>query len=435
MPLNALEAGLPWTFETFPQYLDVVDRAPKRANVAALIGHTALRFFVLGEDATERIATADEVARMRALVGEALDAGAVGFSTSRSPGHVGAYGRPVPSRVGEQSEVFEIARALGDRGKGTFESTYAPDFWVDEFAALAREIGRPVTWAAIVSQKMNPGYAPDLVARTKAHGGSVIPQITCMPIVVQVQLSDPFPLVNVPAFNEVLEQPRERRAELYRSERWRADARAQVPPLWGNMLYDCVVAESDVHGALIDGVTMGEIAAQRGVDPIDAMADLALQDDLRTRFRITMTNDDEDQVGMLLKEKGLLLGLSDAGAHTSQLNDAKYATYLLQRFCRERADLSWEEGVWRITGHPAQVYGLADRGVIRPGAHADLVAFDPATVGPGKTVRVTDFPAGASRLVSRPTGIEHVWVAGQQVRRAGADIEGVRPGRLLRNGV
>lgn len=434
MPLDALEAGLPWTFETFPQYLDVVDRAPKRANVAALIGHTALRFFALGDDATERAATAAEIEQMRAIVGAALDAGAVGFSTSRSPGHVGAYGKPVPSRVCDRDEIFALARVLGERGRGTFESTYAPDLWVDEFAALAAQIGRPVTWAAIVTQKANPGYAPDLVARTRAHGGSVYPQITCMPIVVQVQLSDPFPLVNVPAFNEILELPRDQRAARYRDRDWRAAAAAQIPPLWGDAIATSVVEESSSHPRLVNGPTLGELAAQRGVDPIDVMADVALDDELHTRFRVTMTNDDEDQVGVLLGDKSLLLGLSDAGAHTSQLNDAKYATYLLQRFVRERGDLSWEDAVWRLTGHPAEVYGLADRGAIRPGAHADLVAFDPATVGPGATVRVRDFPAGADRLVSYPTGVEHVWVAGQQVRRHGADLDGVRPGRLLRHG-
>jgi N-acyl-D-aspartate/D-glutamate deacylase len=136
-----------------------------------------------------------------------------------------------------------------------------------------------------------------------------------------------------------------------------------------------------------------------------------------------------------LGDKAMMVGLSDAGAHTSQLCDANYTTHLLARFVRERGDLSIEDAVWRLTGHPALVYGLTDRGVLRPGAMADLVAFDPATVGGGSETRVHDFPGGADRLVAHPTGIEHVWVRGTAVRRDGVDLPGVRPGRLLRKGV
>jgi N-acyl-D-aspartate/D-glutamate deacylase len=148
-----------------------------------------------------------------------------------------------------------------------------------------------------------------------------------------------------------------------------------------------------------------------------------------------MTNDDEEQIAELLGDKAMMVGLSDAGAHTSQLCDANYTTYLLKRFVRERGDLTIEDAVWRLTGHPALVYGLTDRGVLCPGAMADLVAFDPATVGGGHETRVHDFPGGADRLVAHPTGIEHVWVRGTAVRRDGVDLAGVRPGRLLRKGV
>jgi N-acyl-D-aspartate/D-glutamate deacylase len=194
------------------------------------------------------------------------------------------------------------------------------------------------------------------------------------------------------------------------------------------------VAESDAHPELVDGPTLAKLAAERGVDPLDVMVDLGLAEDLATRFRVTMINDAESQIAELLSHPRLMVGLSDAGAHTSQLCDANYATHLLARFVRELGAISLETGVWRLTGHPATVYGLAGRGVIEPGAHADLVAFDPTTVGTTRAERVHDFPGGADRLVARSTGIEHVWVAGTAVRRAGADLEGVRPGRLLRAG-
>jgi N-acyl-D-aspartate/D-glutamate deacylase len=193
-----------------------------------------------------------------------------------------------------------------------------------------------------------------------------------------------------------------------------------------------VVAETTRHRGLINGPTMRARAGSER-EPLDEMVELTLQDPT-TRFRIAMTNDDEEQVATLLKDKAMMVGLSDAGAHTSQLCDANYTTHLLARFVRERGDLTIEDAVWRLTGHPALVYGLTDRGVLRRGAVADLVAFDPATVGGGHEDRVHDFPGGADRLVARPSGVEHVWVRGTAVRRDGLDLDGVRPGKLLRNG-
>ncbi len=194
-------------------------------------------------------------------------------------------------------------------------------------------------------------------------------------------MSDPFPFANIPAFAEILGQPHEGRAALYARDDWRARARPQLRELWGAMLETTVVAESTAHPDLVDGPPLGKLAAERGVDPLDVMIDLALAEDLGTRFRVTMINDAESQIAELLSHPRLMVGLSDAGAHTSQLCDANYATHLLARFVRELGAISLETGVWRLTGHPATVYGLAGRGVIEPGAAADLVAFDPVTVG------------------------------------------------------
>jgi N-acyl-D-aspartate/D-glutamate deacylase len=371
---------------------------------------------------------------MHAVVDGAIRAGAIGFSTSRSPGHVGAYGKPVPSRAASIDELRTLARVLRERGEGTFEAVYGPDFWVDELGALAAELGRPVTWAAIVTQAADPSYAADLASRTARIGGSVHPQIACRPLVVQITLADPFPLANVPAFGEILRLPHEKRAARYAMADWRASARGGIAEHWGTLFDRVVVDESATHADLVHGPTISELAASRNVDPVDVLVDLALAEDLRTRFRIVMTNDDEDQIGELLGDRGLLLGLSDAGAHTSQLCDANYATHLLARFVRERKDLTLEAAIWRLSAHPAEIYGLADRGVIRAGAAADLVAFDPDAIGTGQLERVHDFPGGADRLVSRGTGIEHVWVNGVAVRRDGEDIAGARPGRLLRHG-
>jgi N-acyl-D-amino-acid deacylase len=438
MPLEALQAGIPWTFETFPEYLDAVDSEPTRCNVAALLGHTPVRFNVLGEQATERSATSAEVARMREIVAEGMAAGAIGFSTSRSESHRGAYGRPVPSRLAELSEIWELAGAVGDAGHGTIEATWGPDFHVEECARLAADIGRPITWAAIMVIRDHPEMSVDLERRVAAAGGAgtlVFPQVACRPIVAQVTLADPAPLANVPAFGEILSLDRHARPGLYADPQWRERAYAGVREKWGNKLDEATVQETGIHHALLGGPTLGELAAERGGTALDVAVDLALAEDLATRFRIVMINDDEEQVGRLLQNRSMLLGLSDAGAHTSQLCDANFATYLLQRWVRELGVLSLEDAVWRLTGQPAEVYGLTGRGTIAPGSIADLVAFDPETVGTGPLERIVDFPGGADRLVAPSSGIEHVWVSGHHTRIDGKDVPDARFGRVLRGGI
>jgi N-acyl-D-aspartate/D-glutamate deacylase len=438
MPLEALRAGIPWTFTSFPEYLDAVDAEPLRCNVAALLGHTPLRFHVLGEEATERIATPGEVQRMREIVAEAIAAGAIGFSTSRSESHRGAFGKPVPSRLAELEEIWTLAGELGAAGKGTVEATWGPDFHVEECAQLSADIRRPVTWAAIMVVRDNPAMSQDLEQRVAAAGGAgvrVFPQVACRPIVAQVTLADPAPLANVPAFGEILSLDRAQRPALYGDPAWRERAYAGVREKWGNKLDEATVQETTIHDELRDGPTLGELATQRGGTALDVAVELALAEDLATRFRIVMINDDEAQVGRLLQNPSMLLGLSDAGAHTSQLCDANFATYLLSRWVRELGVLTLEQAVWRLTGQPAQVYGLEGRGRIAPGAVADLVAFDPATVGTGPLERIVDLPGGADRLVAPSIGIEHVWVAGRQTRVDGKDIPDARHGRVLRNGL
>ncbi|MCU1367965.1 MAG: Amidohydrolase 3 [Ilumatobacteraceae bacterium] len=436
MPLAALQAGIPWTFETFPEYLDALEALPLRVNVAALIGHTPLRLYVMGDDATEREATDAEVASMKAIVAEAIEAGAIGFSTSRSASHLGAYGKPVPSRAAALSEIWALAGALGDAGKGTIEATWGPDLFVDEFARMAEDIGRPVSWAAIMAGRNQPGYS-DSVAERVEVGGNVHPQVACRPIVVQIALNDPFPFANVPAFGEILARARADRPELYLDPEWRARADPQMRAAWGDILDHACVAESAAHPELQFGATLAELAAERGdgATAIDVMVSIARADGFDTRFLVAMTNDDEDAVGRLLGNDQLLLGLSDAGAHTSQLCDANYATHLLGHWVREKGLLSLEKAVWRLTGHPAMVYGMTDRGVIAEGAVADLVAFDPDTVGTTLPQRVYDFPGGADRLVAHSIGIRHVWVGGTAIRSDDNDLAARGTGRLLRNGI
>ena len=251
---------------------------------------------------------------------------------------------------------------------------------------------------------------------------------------MQLTLADPGPLARAQAFSEVLAVPHDRRAAVYADPEWRVRARPDLAWAWGSRFGQIFVQETEVHTDLVDGPSIAALAAARNVDPLDVMCDLALADGLRTRFRVVLANDDQEILGRLLLDDRTLVGLSDAGAHASQLCDAVFSSHLLGHWVRETGVLSLENAVWRLTGHPAQVFRLPGRGRIAAGAAADLVAFDAGTIGVEPMERVFDLPAGADRLVARSRGIEAVWVNGTAVRLDGNDLSEIRPGTLIRDG-
>ena len=429
MSMEALNAGIDWCFETFPEYLANLARRPMRLNAGAFIGHTPLRLFVLGGE--ERPATGDEVEAMRRLVHSAMDAGALGFSTSRQPAHQGAFGRPVPSRFAETDEVYALAGVLGELGRGVVQVSIGPGLFVDQFSELAVAHGVPVTWTALVARADKPGAALRTVERGAALPGEVYPQIACRPIVMQITMTDPVPLAEIDVWKEVLALPRQERSDLYTDTAWRDRARPATLDAWSHRWPKTSVEETGAHADAV-GIPLDRLAEARGTTPFDLMLDLALSDGMATRYRIVLDNDGDDEIGDLLADPRTLLGLSDAGAHASQLCDACFSTHLLGHWVRERGALSLEEAVWRLTGHPHQAFRIPGRGLVQEGYFADLVAFDPERVGCTPVERVGDQPGGADRLVVRSTGVEHVWVNGVITRRAGEDVPDAAPGRLLR---
>lgn len=449
MSYEALDEGLgEWPFVTFPDYLDAIDRMPKAINVGVLVGHTPVRLYEMGEESVERRATAGEIDSMGAIVREAMDAGAVGFSTSQSPVHVGYMGLPVPSRMADFDEILALATALRDAGEGVIQINVGRHPWYEEFERLTRETGRKLSWTAILTGMEGPeGHREHLRRSVEMleRGVPVFPQVACRPLQTEFQFNSPFSFERIPFFRDISAADAEGKKAIYRDPAFRRVFREAMAPnssingeaeaLRGSF-GRIVIATCDTRPDLAER-SLAEAAEDFGVDPVDLALDLALETDLEARFRMPLLNDDEDAVEELLQDPHTVLGLSDAGAHTSQMYDTCYATHLLGHWVRERRALSLEYAVWMLTSRPAEVFDIQDRGRLATGMPADVVVFDPQTVGAGPPIRTYDFPAGADRLISHASGIEAVVVNGVTIRRHNEDIvdpRGSLPGRLLRHG-
>jgi N-acyl-D-aspartate/D-glutamate deacylase len=425
-----LAEGIPWDeFETFPQYLDAVRARGSVLNFAAYVGHTPIRLYVMGEDAAERAAKPDEIAEMVGLVEEAMAAGAAGFATSRAITHLGADGRPIPSRVAEREEIEALAGAVGRSGRGVVAVNGGEGFGFTDCYKAQEAIGAPITYTALLT--FPGGYhlkSAEIHRSYRDKGVAVFPQVSCRPLSFSMNLVEPFTLNTNPMFAALAAGSLDERRAAFADPAWREEANTKwtLPPRWQTF----EVMESVAHPELI-GRTLSDIAEERSVEPLDLLLDLAVEDLAGLRVKTIIANDDEDGIAMLLNEPGCVLGLSDAGAHVGQLCDAPLPTDLLGPWVRDRGVITLEKAVHKLTQEPADLFGFADRGVLREGAFADIVVFDPATVGPGPLRRVRDFPANSERLTAdAPTGMRHALVNGVVTRRDEAVLD-ARPGRVV----
>ncbi|MHB8438749.1 MAG: N-acyl-D-amino-acid deacylase family protein [Acidimicrobiales bacterium] len=441
MSFDTLSVGVPWDeFETFPQYLDAIERRGVALNYACYVGHTAVRMYVMGDDAYERAASDEELARMRQVVAESMAGGAIGFATSASPTHNGDGGRPVPSRVADMAELKALLEPVRDAGRGVVALLPGGVLSNEEVFDLQRHVRRPVTWTALLTVKNYP-YHEKVVAEhdaARAEGVEVWPQVSCRPLVFQMNLAEPFTLNSRPSFSRIMGYSHEQRLAAYRDRSWRAAAWEELSGGGGGFPFNFAavsVAESPGHPELADRPVL-DLAAERGCTALDVILDISIDDDLKTRFWSVVANDDQEGIAWLLPRDNVLLGLADSGAHVSQLCDACFATDLLGNWVRGREVMSIERAVHKLTAEPAAVYGLHDRGTIEVGKRADLCVFDPDTIAPGPLRRVRDFPADGERLTAdAPVGVTHVLVNGVPIREDGVPAPAgldSRPGVVLR---
>ena len=431
MSLDVLRQGIAWDFETFPQYLEQLRRRGCAVNLAAYVGHSSVRTFAMGAEASRRTATEAEIAEMQEIVRDAMRAGAVGFATSTSPAHNGEGGLPMPSRLADEREMRALVLAMGESRRGVYMLTKGGDTPLPFLESLAADSGRPVMIAALLHNGTNPRAVfddLDAISAANARGHRLLGQVSCCPLSMDFTLASPYPVEGLASWKPALGLTGDALKSMLARRDFRDAVRTElVSPTHFRLFngeWDKVeIVETSTANAAYEQRTIAQIAHVERRDPLDVMLDLALSEDLRTVFTALLLNSDEDAVGRMLNHPHSIVSLSDAGAHLTFFNDAGFGLHLLGHWARERKAMSMSEAVRRVTSHPAQVFGMRGRGLIREGCAADLVLFDPATVGRGPKRRVFDLPGGAPRLTTDAVGVHGVWVNGQRVADARGLLE------------
>lgn len=443
IPFEVLNAGVTWDWETFPEYMDAAARRGSGLNLGFSCALTPFRHYVLGEESMERAATADETIAIADLLHEAMEAGAFGFTTTNAGQHVGFEGRPLACRLASVDELKAYGKVLKDLGRGTIELALTNE--VSKVDASERELldllltasGRPVTWLALLNRDDDPDAVKNTLAEVDdliKRGG--IPQCTCRPFIIQLDLRTPFIFANMECWNPVLNRDVDEQISILKQADFRAAFKEALKrPLIFSARWEVmtVLEAADPTLAHYVGRNVADIAAERGADPVETFLDLAIEDQLRMQFNYELFNSDESRIPDLITDPRTLLGLSDGGAHVDALCDAGYATYLLGTWVRDNEVLTLERAVQRITTEPASLFGITQRGRIAQGLAADFAIFDLATVGSDKIGEMrNDLPGGGRRLVVEARGVEYTVVNGEVLFEHGTDT-GVRSGQVLRS--
>ena len=444
IPFDVLSQGVTWDWETFPEYMDAAARRGSGINLGFMAPLTPFRHYVMGEESMERAATPEETSQIAALLREAMQAGAFGFSTTNGPQHIGYQGRPLACRLASFDELAAYAGVLKSLGRGTIELALndQPGVVTESDYALLDHLGtqsnRPVTWLAMLSRDDQPDVCMETLRQTESLiRRGIVPQVTCRPLSVQVNLRNPFIFANLECWNPAFNKSAEEQSALYRDPEFRRAWRKtfEQPRVFPGK-WDRVDIQEVSNPALkrYEGKTVDQVARERGKDGLDTFLDLAIEDDLNIQYVMALFNADEKRVAELITHPNTMIGLSDGGAHVDMLCDAGYCTYLLGTWVREKQLMPIERAVQRITSEPAQFFGVPNRGVLAEGMAADIVIFDATTIGSPKRPEMRyDLPGGGRRLVVPAQGVMHTVVNGE-VLYADQQHTGDLPGQVLRAG-
>ncbi|MDG2304500.1 MAG: amidohydrolase family protein [Candidatus Binatia bacterium] len=460
MAPDALD-GIPWTFESFPEFLKSRE-GQLGINAAFYVGHCNIRRWVMGEDSNQREATPEEIESMRVIVGEAMEAGAAGLSSTHAPTHLDAADRPVPSRLASKEELEALVKEVGLSNRGSI--SYLPyssiggldeadgDYLIDlalgsRLPIIIQGLGaRNKVDAPTATWEHSRAY----LERARGQGAGVYSMLMARPFNRRFTIAEGTGLYDgCPAFARLFVEAAtvEARATLLRDESYRDEIRDSVEspntdPAKGSTLppphFDAleVYAATKPENQELIGRPLRVIASERGVAPMDLMVDIALSEDLAVEF-IWRTETEEWKDGTLVASQhpNMVIGTSDGGAHLGRDDGAEFSSYFLRYWVREWGKWELEEAIRQLTQQPAALLGLQGRGMLLPGYAADIMIFDPDTIGPGKKEFVHDFPNGVGRWSSRPEGVYATIVNGVPIVIDGALVEGCGyPGNVVSPG-
>jgi N-acyl-D-aspartate/D-glutamate deacylase len=444
MDLNALLTGVRWEFETFPEYMAQLRRTGPYLNTAVFAGHSVMRTAVMGEAASERVEpTAAELAEMQRLLREAMDAGAIGFASSFSPNHSGYGGRPMPSTIATDAELRALTGVLGEVGRGVFMSATGSRLTPQKMEAIAAETKRP-TYISTILTMYNEAEPTrglsyyDVCAQALDRGHEVYILTSCQPLSFDFTLTDPYLMLSHSAFDATKGVAPEGLPAVYADPAFRAKFREDLRNLKSGVLFLGNWERIEVNVTTLpehkkfEGMTVAAMARQLNVDPLDAFFDLALKEGLKTSFVGKLFQNVDAGVAPMLKHRAGVVTLSDAGAHLVYMCDAGFGLHFLAHWVRETGEFTLEEGIRRLTSDPAHRFRIPERGRLVEGSPADLLLFDPRTVGISRPRPLHDLPGGGSRMVRDPSGVHGVWVNGVKIHdgRDYVDLER-GPGQVL----
>ena len=443
IPFEVLEQGITWDWESFPQYMDAAARRKPALNLAFLAPLTPFRHYVMGEASMERAASPDELMSIKKLIGEAMDAGAFGFSSTLLNQHMGYAGRPLACRNASREELKAYCNALKERGKGAIEIAMTKQIGVMEEPELElldfmlTESARPITFIAMFDRDdISEAVRTSLRMAAPMIARGARPQTSPLPLTREINMRNPFSFAAFPSWKRVFEdKSKSAQAAVYGDLNFRNQFREELkrPAAFGNWERITVHEVRNPSLKKLEGQTVAEVAAAQGKDGVDAFLDLTLADDLDNEFTMTSFNNRVDRMAEILNNPAMLLGLGDGGAHLDMLCDSGYPTYMLGTWVREKKVLTLEEAVRRMTSDPADFFGIRDRGRLKPGLAADIVVFSEKEISSaGRPERLYDLPGGAKRMVMRSQGIEYTLVNGAVTWENGK-LTGAAAGKVLRS--
>ena len=443
IPFEVLDAGITWDWETFPQFMDAAAARKPSLNLAFLAPLTPFRHYVMGEASMERAANFSELSQIKALLGEAVDAGAFGFSSTLLNQHLGFQGRPLACRNASREELKAYCNALKERAKGSIEIAMTKQIGVMDDPELElldfmlTESARPVTFIAMFDRDdISEAVRTSLRKAAPMIARGARPQTSPLPLTREINMRNPFSFAAFPAWKRVFEdKSKAAQAAVYKDLAFRNQFREELkrPAAFGNWERITVHEVKNPSLKNLEGKTGAELAALQGKDGVDAFLDLTLADDLENEFTMQSFNTREDRMAEILNNPAMLLGLGDGGAHLDMLCDSGYPSFVLGTWVRDKKVLTLEEAVRRMTSDPADFFGIKDRGRLKPGLAADIVVFSEKEISSvGRPERLYDLPGGAKRMVMRSRGIAYTVVNGEVTWEKGA-LTGARAGVVLRS--